>query len=59
MNIIGQMVQYEQGELSFEETVELFQALLESGLIYNLQGIYQRTAQSLIEEGYILEIDAE
>jgi hypothetical protein len=59
MNIIGQMVQYEQGELSFEETVELFQALLESGLIYNLQGSYQRTAQSLIEEGYILELDAE
>jgi hypothetical protein len=59
MNIIGQMVQYEQGELSFEETVELFQALLESGLIYNLQGSYQRTAQSLIDEGYILELDAE
>jgi hypothetical protein len=59
MNIIGQMVQYEQGELSFEETVELFQALLESGLIYNLQGSYQRTAQSLIEEGYILELEAE
>jgi hypothetical protein len=59
MNIIGQMVQYEQGELSFEETVELFQALLESGLIYNLQGSYQRTAQSLIDEGYILELEAE
>ena len=45
------LVEYEQGGLSIEEAVELFQQLIDSGLAWRLQGHYGRTAQMLIEDG--------
>ena len=44
---------YEEGELDFDETLELFTFLVSSGMITALQGNYQRTAAALIQEGYI------
>ena len=55
MDEIDKIIAYEQGELSIEETIELFQTLLNTGLVWKLQGHYGRTAQALIEEGYITE----
>jgi len=51
MNQIGKIISYEQGELGEEETIELFQELINSGLAWQLQGHYGRTAKYLIEEG--------
>ena len=47
------IIDYEAGVLNFEETVELFQELVDSGLAWKLQGHYGRTARELIDLGYI------
>ena len=49
---INDIIAYEQGELSEDETVELFQELIDSGVAWKLQGSYGRMAESLIEAGY-------
>lgn len=51
MDYVAMIIAYECGELDYDQTVELFQKLIDSGTIYSLQGAYQRTAQSLIESG--------
>lgn len=46
------MMDWEQGDLDEEETILLFQSLIDSGLAYKLQGCYGRTAEALIDVGY-------
>ncbi len=55
MNQIDRIIAYEQGELDNddEETLALFQELVDSGLAWSLQGHYGRTAMSLLEAGLI------
>lgn len=38
---------------SFEEQLKAWQALVDTGLVWQLQGWYGRTANQLIEEGLI------
>ena len=45
------IAKYEGGELSEEEIVKGFQALIDSGLAWKLQGSYGRMARALIERG--------
>lgn len=52
MNQIDAIIAYEQGDLDFDETVALFQELIDSGMAYKLQGHYGRTAEALIDAGY-------
>lgn len=47
------LMRYEEGLLDEEETVELFQGLVDTGLAWQLQGHYGRTAQALIEAGVV------
>lgn len=47
------IIAYEQGELDQEEIQELFQALVNNGMAWTLQGHYGRTAQQLINAGLI------
>lgn len=51
MNIFNKMIAFELGELSEDDTVEMFQELIDAGIVWQLQGFYGRTAASLIEEG--------
>jgi hypothetical protein len=53
-DITGNIMAFECGELSFEETVELFQHLVDTGLAWTLQGSYGRTAKALIDAGEVV-----
>lgn len=51
MSEIDAIIAYEQGELGQKETIRLFQALINDGLAWKLQGAYGRTAMSLVHAG--------
>lgn len=50
---INDIIRYENGELDESATIELFQSLLDTGVLYGLQGHYHRTARQLIDAGLI------
>ena len=50
---IGRIIDYEVGELNEEETIELFQDLVDSGMVWGLQEHYGRTATAMIDAGLI------
>ena len=50
-NLTEQIILYESGELTDSQTIQLFQHLIDSGLVYSLQGHYGRTAEALIDKG--------
>ena len=52
-DIVGQIMAFEQGELEDSEVYALFQFLLDSGMIYSLQGSFQRMAEDLLLAGMI------
>lgn len=43
-NVVGKIIEWENGEMSEPETQELFEELVQTGLIYQLQGAYGREA---------------
>lgn len=51
MDQVSKIMAYENGELSDEEAVALFQELIDSGLVWKLQGHYGLTAAALISAG--------
>lgn len=50
-DLIGFIIDYEDGELTQDQAVEGMQQLINSGLAWQLQGCYGRLAQQLIEAG--------
>ena len=52
-NLTERIVQYEQGELNQEQTIQLFQELVDSGMVMHLQGHYGRFAAQLLQAGLI------
>lgn len=52
-DLTGAIIAFESGELDADKIVELFQRLVDTGLAWQLQGHYGRTAMSLIEAGLI------
>ena len=53
MKMHERLTAYEQGDLDDQQTIQLFQELVDSGLIMKLQGHYQRFAAQLLEAGLI------
>ena len=50
------IIAYENGELEEDEVISLFQELVNSGLAWQLQGHYGRTAASLIDVGLVQKV---
>jgi hypothetical protein len=53
LDLTGDIIAYEQGELDRDATIELFQGLVNTGLAWQLQGHYGRTAHAMIEAGLV------
>ena len=51
-DLVTQIIKYETGEMEIEEVIEFFQDLIDTGLVYQLQGSYGRQAQAFIQAGY-------
>ncbi len=54
MNIVEQIIKYENGLMEENEMTSFFQQLIDTGMAWSLQGHYGRTAMSLIENGYCI-----
>lgn len=51
LQLLEMMMEFEQGNLSLTETVELFQKLIDNGMAWTLQGFYGRHAMALVDAG--------
>ena len=54
MPSVNDVIAYENGEMDESEAIEFFQGMINSGVVWQLQGAYGRTAMSLIEVGACL-----
>lgn len=52
-NLADAIIEYECGESTVLETLELFGYLIRTGYVWALQGSYGRTAHALIDEGLL------
>jgi hypothetical protein len=48
---VGFVIDFESGTLDDIQVIEGFQALIDTGVVWHLQGSYGRTAAHLIETG--------
>ncbi len=49
---VNWIVEYEAGELDHQEVVDGFQAMIDDGSVWQLQGSYEQMAHELIDRGY-------
>ena len=59
MSYLDDIIRWEQGELTCDEEIALFQKLIDSGDAWTLQGFYGRHAIRLIEAGLCRRAEAE
>jgi len=53
IDLVASIMAWEGGEMNATETCEFFQHLVKTGMAWQLQGIYGRTAAHLLETGQI------
>ena len=53
LDLSNDIIAWENGELSEDETIALFQKLVDTGLCWTLQGCYGRFARDLITAGLV------
>ena len=52
-DVTNRIIDYEMGHLNDKQTLRLFSELLKTGMAWSLQGHYGRTAQALIDDGWL------
>ena len=52
LDVVRFLMEYEEDLLNEEEVIKGFQALINYGVVWSLQGSYGRMAKSLIESGH-------
>lgn len=52
-DIVDQIVKFENGEMSEDETIEFFQVLADTGIVWQLQGMYQRCLRDFVDAGLV------
>lgn len=53
-DLTSRIIDYENGSATEDETIELFQELVDTGMAWKLQGHYGRTAAAMIENGDVI-----
>jgi len=53
LQLVDQLIAYEEGQLTGDEEIAFFEHLVETGTCWQLQGHYQRVAATLMEAGLI------
>lgn len=53
MSDLDFIIAFESGECTEDQIIEGFQSLVNSGLVWSLQGLYGRTAQAMLDAGLI------
>ncbi len=56
-NLVDTLIAHENGQLTIDQTVEFFQALVDTGLAWHLQGSYGRAAVAMLRAGKIKPAD--
>jgi len=54
-DLLDRIIAFENGNMNTEEMVGFFEDLRDTGYLWHLQGLYQRTYFRLIEAGLIKE----
>jgi len=54
---VNDIIDFENGEMDHEDMIEFFQGMINSGVVWQLQGAYGRTAVALIEAGDCLSAE--
>lgn len=57
-DLVGAIIDFENGDLDDDATIELFQHLVDTGQAWTLQGSYGRAARALIDQGYVTDPSA-
>lgn len=52
-DMVNDIMAFESGAMDYDEMVAFFQKLVDTGLVWSLQGMYQRTAFDLLRAGEI------
>lgn len=52
-DLVDKFVRFENDEMEDDETIDFFQYLVDTGMVWRLQGSYGRMAQYLIEIGVV------
>lgn len=55
--LLDQMMMWEDGELDSDDEIDLFQHLVDTGLVWELQGMYGRRAEELLRAGAIYKLE--
>jgi hypothetical protein len=53
VQLVDQLIAYEEGQVTEDEQIALFQHLIDTGTCWHLEGHYHRVAATLIEAGLI------